>query len=291
MAPCEAQAMCGVRMKFETPHVEQRMAVARRLDRQHIETRTRDQSFVERLNQRGLIHQAAARGIDQQRVALHLAQRLESIILRVAGISGQCSDITSDSASTSSCGVKSRPPFRRRMVGEQHPHAERAPDGRRRLTDGAFADDAERRAVQIADRVREEAELLGPIPDARSRTSCAVRKEIAPQARVSSRTRARAPCAPRSCGCWRPRCHAPCSRRRPPRRSRSPPPRSSSDRGSCSRVGARIGTLLMMAMVAPSSRAHDLIGPRSCHTPRSRSRSAGLRTLALSDARSRNTTR
>ncbi len=39
------------------------------------------------------------------------------------------------------------------MIGEQYPHAEGAPDRGRRLTDGALADDAERRAMQVADGV------------------------------------------------------------------------------------------------------------------------------------------
>ena len=41
--------------------------------------------------------------------------------------------------------------LRRRMVGEQHAHAERAADRRGTLADRTLADDAERGAVQIAD--------------------------------------------------------------------------------------------------------------------------------------------
>src|SRR5882757_8368189 len=52
----------------------------------------------------------------------------------------------------------------RLMIGEQHTHAECASNGRGSLTDGPFADDAERSPVQITDVVREKAELVGFVP-------------------------------------------------------------------------------------------------------------------------------
>ncbi len=52
------------------------------------------------------------------------------------------------------------------MIGKQNAHAEGAADGRRALANGALADDAEGRAMQVADIVGEEAELFGSVPDA-----------------------------------------------------------------------------------------------------------------------------
>ena len=60
-----------------TPHVQQRMPVAGRLDRQDVESGARDEPLVERLNQRRFIDQPATRGIDEKRVALHLAERID----------------------------------------------------------------------------------------------------------------------------------------------------------------------------------------------------------------------
>src|SRR5260370_41046719 len=54
--------------------------------------------------------------------------------------------------------------LRRLMVGEQYAHAERASNGRGALTDRTLADDTERGAIQIADVVREKAELVGFVP-------------------------------------------------------------------------------------------------------------------------------
>src|SRR5262249_30936752 len=53
---------------------------------------------------------------------------------------------------------------RRRMVRKQNLHAEATRYGRRRLPQRALADDAERRPVEIADRMIEEAELRGLLP-------------------------------------------------------------------------------------------------------------------------------
>src|SRR5471030_812815 len=47
------------------PHIEQRMAISGRLDRQHVEACARDQPFIERLYQRRLIDQSAAGGVDE----------------------------------------------------------------------------------------------------------------------------------------------------------------------------------------------------------------------------------
>ena len=149
--------------------------------------------------------------------------------------------------------------LRRRMIGEQHAHAEGAPDRRGALADGAFADDAERRAVQIADVVREEAELLGLVPDAVLRRP-AGRRAGCGAAPGSSRRRVRARCAPRSCGCWRRRCRAPCNRRRRRHRSRSPPRRSSSARGSCSRVVRAHRHLVDDGDGRAREPRHDLLG-------------------------------
>ena len=88
--------------------------------------------------------------------------------LRVLGMSGACSVITSLVSSTSSNGVYKRPEALDALVRRvQGAHAERLTEARHRLPDRAFADDAERGAVEVPDRVSEEAELAGLLPLAR----------------------------------------------------------------------------------------------------------------------------
>ena len=75
MAPSEAHATCGVRMKFGRRTSSSGWPFLRRLDGQHVEAGARDQPLVERLNQRRLIDQSAAGGVDEQGIALHFAKR------------------------------------------------------------------------------------------------------------------------------------------------------------------------------------------------------------------------
>ncbi len=54
--------------------LEQRVALPRRLRAQHVEARPRDPALAQRIGQRQLVDQAAARGVDEQSVAFHPAQ-------------------------------------------------------------------------------------------------------------------------------------------------------------------------------------------------------------------------
>ena len=61
MASRLAQATCGVRMKFGSVEIEQNVAFLRRLLGQHVEARAADGSVLQRLGQRLLVDETAAR--------------------------------------------------------------------------------------------------------------------------------------------------------------------------------------------------------------------------------------
>ena len=91
-----------VRLVDET---HERMVGARRLDGRHVESRARDLAVPQRQSEVRFVDKAATRGVDEERTALHARELGGPIKLRVDGINGQWSVMTSLVSSTSSKGV------------------------------------------------------------------------------------------------------------------------------------------------------------------------------------------
>ena len=115
-----------------------------------VEPRAGDHAVAQRRGERRLVDHRPARGVDQVGVVAHRARaRRASIRWRVSGVSGQCSDTTSERASSSleldlARLVAARP----LRVDDLHP--ERARPRRDGAADLAVADDPERLALQPA---------------------------------------------------------------------------------------------------------------------------------------------
>ena len=163
--------------------LEQRVALPGRLPGEDVEAGARDQALLQRLHQSPLVHQSTPRRIDQNGRALHSAELLDAD--HVASVRGQ-RHVQRDHVALGQHLIERGEYHPRRLgrcvIGEQHPHAEAAGDIRRSLAEHAFADDAEGRAVQITDRVVEEAELIDLLPAALFHIF-AVCDEVAPQRR------------------------------------------------------------------------------------------------------------
>ena len=139
----------------------------RRFRGDDVERGAGDLSALERIRQRLLVDQAAARRVDEDRRARHLRElrRGDHVARR-----GRQRAVQRDDVARAQHVLERR--VQRAHAGhalvarEQHAHAERAPDAGDRLPERAVADDAERRARESADRVVEVAELPGPLPGA-----------------------------------------------------------------------------------------------------------------------------
>src|ERR1700689_4315110 len=161
-------------MKFK-----QRVAFLRRLLGEDVKAGARDQSLLQRLPQRLLIHQAAPSRIDQNGRAFHLSELIDAD--HVASLFGQRQVQRNHVAFRQylfEWGEYDTGCLRRSMIRKQHLHSEAAGNARRSLAEDSLTDDAYGCAVKIANRMVKEAELIGPLPPAILNIP-AISKEIA----------------------------------------------------------------------------------------------------------------
>ncbi len=163
-----AQATCGVSRKLGSASRlgrNHRVAGRRRLGGDDVEAGASDPAFLERADQRRLVDDAAARGVDQQRTRLHRAQfrfadqplgrrRQRAVQCQGVGFAQHLLEI----------GVAGARRRHALVLGAQHAHAEGTGEAGDAAAQAAAADDAERGAVEVADRVVEQAELVRLLP-------------------------------------------------------------------------------------------------------------------------------
>ena len=157
----------GCQNEVRQAQLEQGVALLGRLVGKDVKAGARDQPLLERLHQRFLIHQPAPSRVDQDGAALHLAEFLDAD--HVAGLVGQRQVQGNHVALRqylSKRGEYDTGCLWRSMVGKQHVHAEATGDTCRCLAEGTLADEAYGCAVEIANRVVEEAELIDLLPPA-----------------------------------------------------------------------------------------------------------------------------
>ena len=116
---------------------------------------------LERLGERRLVDQTAARGVDEDRGRLHLLELFRPD--HVLGL-GRERHVQGDDVALAQDGVEIDQAGLREDVEGQHLHAERLGALADRLAERAVADDAERRAGDVADRMGQEAELARLVP-------------------------------------------------------------------------------------------------------------------------------
>src|SRR6266513_911769 len=157
----------GYQNEVRQAQLQQRVALLGRLAGEDVKAGARDQSLLERLHQRLLIHQPAPSRVDQDGAALHPAEFLDAD--HVAGLVGQRQVQGNHVALRQYLSERGEYdtgcPWRS-MVGKQHVHAEATGDTCRSLPEGTLADEAYGCAVEIANRVVEEAELIDLLPPA-----------------------------------------------------------------------------------------------------------------------------
>ena len=157
----------GCQNEVRQAQLEQRVAFLGRLLAEDVEAGARDQSLLERLRQRLLIHQSAPGRIDQNGRALHLAQLVDAD--HVASLVGQRQVQGNHVALRQHLiegGEYDAWCLRRSMIGKQHVHSEATGDTCRSLAEDSLAKDAYGCAVKIANRVVKEAKLIDQLPPA-----------------------------------------------------------------------------------------------------------------------------
>src|SRR4029079_12824953 len=139
----------------------QDIAVFRRLDGEHVEAGAGDGAVLQRLGQSRFIDETAARGVDENGGRLHfLSLRGADHVL---GLRRE-RHMQSNNVALAQDGVEIDETRLREDVEGQYLHAERLGTLADRLAKRAIADDAERRAGNVADRMRQEAELARLVP-------------------------------------------------------------------------------------------------------------------------------
>ncbi|SCM76550.1 hypothetical protein KL86PLE_40356 [uncultured Pleomorphomonas sp.] len=136
-----------------------------RLEGGDVEAGAADQSFIERLLQGRLVDQAAAGGVEDERLALHLPELGEAD--HVGGVGRQRTVDSDDIGRLQHLvprGIERTEAGLALMGGEHGLHAEDAGDLGDPLPEKALTDDAETSATEIVDRMVEEAELAGFLP-------------------------------------------------------------------------------------------------------------------------------
>jgi len=173
-----------VRGQYEVGQLQQlhqRMAVFGRFRRRDIEAGPADLPGPQRLDERGLVDQAAARRIDQQGLALHQGEFGRADQVAGAVVQGA---VQSDDVAFSQQLLERR--IQTALLGralaprEEYAHAQRPTYAGDRLAQGALADNAQRGASKILDGIVEIAELLGVVPAPRL-DGFAIRHDAAPQ--------------------------------------------------------------------------------------------------------------
>ena len=162
-------------------YVQQRVAVDRRLLRQHIKACAGNHAGFQRGFQRLFINQTATRRIDQQGAALHLLQlRHTDEMARLGRERAMQADDVGFGKHTGRVDKIHARGFGRRMVGKQDLHAQGARNLRRGLAEHAFAEYPQGAAVQVLYRMVKETELLCFLP-APVQHIVAVGDQVAPQ--------------------------------------------------------------------------------------------------------------
>ena len=142
-----------VRQQHDVRRAEQRIARRQRLDLHHVEPSAGDPALLERMDERALVDDAAARRVDEDRRALHRSQ-----LLRADDVArlGRQRHVKAHEIGRSQQIVERNALGRRmrlghcRPAGVEHAHAEARRTPRDGLPDLAEPDDAERRAVDVA---------------------------------------------------------------------------------------------------------------------------------------------
>ena len=99
---------CGVQTTLSS--LKQRVIGGRRLLLEHVERRAAEVARRERLRERALVDDPAARAVHEERALLHLARAVCAFTrFRVCSVSGTCSETTSACAQSSSSATSSTP--------------------------------------------------------------------------------------------------------------------------------------------------------------------------------------
>ncbi|CAM2166773.1 hypothetical protein PSAC2689_150179 [Paraburkholderia sacchari] len=142
---------------------------------------------LQRFHERSFVHESAARRVDEERTARHAREcvRIDQVVRRRREGAVQRNDVAAGEQRVERHAffARIRAALLMRLCaarGEQHAQSQRAPHGGRRTAERARADDAERRAREIADRKIEETELtrFEPAPGAHG---LAIGEQTAPQ--------------------------------------------------------------------------------------------------------------
>src|SRR5579871_1621101 len=148
---------------FEESHED--VVFGRRFDGRDIESRARQSTLTESLGEGVLIHEPAARRVDQKRPSLHQGELSGAYQVSGAGDQRrvQCDDVAL-AQHLFEWGVERSHSRRPLIVGKEDAHAERLAEIGDGFPQNSVADDSERRAGQIPYGVVEEAELRRLLP-------------------------------------------------------------------------------------------------------------------------------